>query len=96
MHDGQDVVFLLITLPYLLSLWLTQIFVREGARLIAAGVLTAIAAVAYSSLVLPGGALLAGQLMKLGFILVLGGIGLQALRRHEAGAPTSSEEQLHG
>lgn len=96
MHEPHAVaLFLLITLPYLLLLLLTWFRGRGGMRLVAAGLLTAIAAMAYSSLVLPGGALLAGQFMKLGFILVLGGIGLQALNCREVVAPASAEEQHH-
>lgn len=75
--------FLLVTIAYFALLWLSVSFTRSEFRLIGAGLLTAVAAMAYGCLVFPGGPLLAPQLMKLGFVLVLGGLVLRTLESRE-------------
>jgi predicted phage tail protein len=69
-----------ITALYLLGVAaIVLISWAKDLRLIGLGILTAVASIGYSSLVAGGAVLVAPMLMKLGFLLVLGGIVAQLL-----------------
>jgi hypothetical protein len=79
--------FVLISIAYLVLLWLTTYIAMREFKLVGAGLLTAVAAMAYGTLVLPTGPMLAPQMMKLAVVLVLGGLVLSAVDRARGTTP---------
>ena len=84
--------FVLISMFYLLLLWLVVYMTGREFRLISAGLLTAVAAVGYGTLVWPAGPIYAPYLLTLAFLLVLTGIGMNLLERPRHDAPPQESQ----
>jgi hypothetical protein len=86
-----------VTVFYLvLMLGAMWLFKAAGARLILLGLLTAVAAVGYSGIVGPS-VVVAPTMMKIAFLLVLGGVVVPLVVRADQSGPerTPAEEASH-
>ena len=84
--------FVLMSLMYLVVSFVTLFFAPRDIGLITAGIISAVASICYSSLVGGGAAFVAPTLMKIGVLLVLGGIVTRLLDKPQAAA---AEEVSH-
>ena len=86
------IAFAMTSLVYLVATLLALCFAPRDVKLIAVGILTAVASIGYSSLVGGGAAFVAPTLMKIAVLLVLGGIVTRLLDKPQAAA---AEEVSH-
>ena len=100
--EGDAIAFGLVSLGFVvisvIILWLVDSY---PPKLILLGLVTAVASIGYGGLVgslIPSGMLLAPTLMKIGVVLVLGGVGcslLESLRGAPPPAVTPAERPPH-
>lgn len=78
------IAFAMTSLVYLVASLLALFFAPRDAKLIAVGIITAVASIGYSGLVGGGAVVVAPTLMKIGVLLVLGGIVTRILDKPQA------------
>ena len=82
--DESIIAFAVISFVYLILSWLVIRQRCSGSDLIGLGILTAVASAGYGSIVLPTGPLIAPTLIRIAFVLVLGGLIQQVFDRRPA------------
>lgn len=85
--ESAIVGFVGITIPFLILAFIVYFAASNEGRLIALGVLMSVAAVGYSCIVVPGGAMVTPSLMKIAFLLVLAGVVMRLLANCSACIP---------
>lgn len=90
--------FAVISVAYLFFVWLV-IQKGSGTELIGLGLLTMVAAVGFGSLVQPAGPLMMPTMIRVSFLLILGGVIAQVLKQAKGSgscsADSSSKESRH-
>ena len=82
--EGSVIAFAVISFVYLFLSWIVIRRHCSGSDLIGLGILTAVASAGYGSIVLPTGPLIAPTLIRIAFLLILGGVIQQVFDRRPA------------
>gem|GEM_PF-4490090 len=90
--EGSYIAFALISIVYLFFTWLV-IHKGSGTELIGLGLLTMVASVGYGSLVQPAGPVMAATMIRVAFLLILGGVVAQVLKSARVANPVNTTAQ---
>lgn len=88
--EASYISFAVISMAYLFLMWLV-IHKGSGTELIGLGLLTMVATVGYGSLVQPAGPLMVPTMVRIAFLLILGGVIAQVLK-HSKGLGSNSPD----